>query len=186
MNIIFLDIDGVLNSDEFFDEERNKIIKKFNEEKFENKHIGAIDDFDLLVDYAMLHIDINKLEMVKELSKEINYDVVIISSWRENPYYDFIEERLKELGLPIVGRIDDKIVSEHESYTVITYDRGMVIRDYISSNNVNNYVILDDETRDYDDKQLKKLVQTNYKIGISTNDVDKVKKMCQRRRVYER
>ena len=36
------------------------------------------------------------------------------------------------------------------------------------------------------DNQLKKLVQTDYKIGVSTTSVDKVKKMCQKRRVYER
>ena len=173
MNIIFLDIDGVLNSDEFFDDERHKIMKEFKETKLNNKNLTAIDNFDLLVDWTMLRIDFLKLEMVKVLSKETKSGIVMITSWRNLEFYDFIENRLKELELPIVGKIEDEIKKDY----ITRYDRGMGIRNYLANNNVLDYVILDDETRDYDDTLLKKLVKTNPELGLTDNEVKKIKSM---------
>lgn len=177
MNIIFLDIDGVLNYDKFFTDERNILIDNFNKENFKDKKIFDIEDFDLLADRSMLSIDMSKLEMVKELALEINYDIVIISSWRNLEHYNFIEERLKEKGLRVVGRIEDEI---EKGYSII-YDRGMGIRKYIATNGVDNYVILDDEVRDYDEVLLKRLIQPNPEIGISEKDIEKVKSICNRK-----
>ena len=174
MNIIFLDIDGVLNYNSFFNDERDALINSFNEKYFKDKKIFDFEDFDLLAERSMLSIDISKLEMVKELALEINYDIVIISSWRNIEYYSFIEEKLKERGLQVVGRIEDEIKEDY----ITRYDRGMGIRNYVASNDVDDFVILDDETRDYDESLLKRLIQTNSEIGISKKDIERVKLMC--------
>lgn len=169
MNIIFLDIDGVLNSDEFFNEERLKIIEEFNSTKLNNKNLYMIDDFDLLADWAMLRIDFSKLELVKELANITDSNIVIISSWRTLEFYPFIEQRLKELGLPIVGKIEDEIKKD----SFIRYDRGKGIKDYLKNKQVNNYIILDDETRDYDKILLNRLIQTDYRVGLTIKNINK-------------
>ncbi len=70
MKIIFLDIDGVLNSDEYFD-------------KISNLDIQGIEQ----------EIDIEKVKLLKEAINETGAKVVLSSSWR----YTRKGQQLKEL-----------------------------------------------------------------------------------------
>lgn len=70
VKIIFLDIDGVLNSDEYF-------------EKIKELHIHGIES----------EIDTNKIKLLKKAIDETKAKVVLISSWR----YTRRAKELKEL-----------------------------------------------------------------------------------------
>ena len=59
MKVIFLDIDGVLNSDEYFD-------------KIENLNVQGIER----------EIDVNKIKLLKRAVDETKAKVVLTSSWR--------------------------------------------------------------------------------------------------------
>ena len=59
MNVIFLDIDGVLNSDEYFDKTKNLNIEGIKRD-----------------------IDVEKIELLKKAIDETGANVVLSSSWR--------------------------------------------------------------------------------------------------------
>lgn len=70
MKVIFLDIDGVLNSDEYFDKIKNLDIQGIEQE-----------------------IDIEKIKLLKKAINETGAKVVLSSSWR----YTRNGQQLKEL-----------------------------------------------------------------------------------------
>lgn len=72
MKVIFLDIDGVLNSDEYFD-------------KIKNSNIQGIEN----------EVDIEKIKLLKKAIDETGAKVVLTSSWR----YTRNAQHLKELLL---------------------------------------------------------------------------------------
>lgn len=74
-NIIFLDIDGVLNSNKYFDSISNK---------------ECINP----VDRLMLDIDVSKVKILLEVINKTNTKIVITSSWRRMKLYPYIKERL--------------------------------------------------------------------------------------------
>ena len=71
MKVIFLDVDGVLNSDEYFNNIKNKETTDIESE-----------------------IDINTIVDLKKAIDETGASVVLSSSWRYNKYYF---ENLKQL-----------------------------------------------------------------------------------------
>ena len=119
-NIIFLDIDGVLNSDKYFDSIDNKECMN-------------------LVDRLMLDIDMSKVKLLLEVINKTNAKIVITSSWRRMKLYPYIKERLISMGLPVVGETP-----------FIEGRRGEEIKSYLLENRVSNYCIIDDEVfKDY-------------------------------------
>jgi hypothetical protein len=137
-NIIFLDIDGVLN---------NSIVI-FNEES---------------------------VNALKELVMRYNAKVVMITSWQGNGTVNIrkrIEKRMEQLGIYDIDFIDPN----YEGYIldIKLPNRLLGIIDYLKNNDIDNYVILDDEYyRDY------KLVCLNHyrtKMfkGLKYNDLNKI------------
>ena len=114
-NIIFLDIDGVLNSQKFLIEQNNK---------------NVLD----LVERQISDIDPKNLEILKEIIFLTNSKVVITSSWRKLNIYPLVKEKLIDIGIPIIGETP-----------IIESKRGEEIRKYIKENNVENYIIIDDD-----------------------------------------
>ena len=114
-NVIFLDIDGVLNSDKYFD---------------------SINNMECMnpVDRIMLDIDMSKVKILLEIIGKTKAKIVITSSWRRMKLYPYIKERLISMGLPVVGETP-----------CINGNRGEEIRWYLANNRVDNFVILDDE-----------------------------------------
>ena len=151
MKVIFLDFDGVLNDNNYFDRAQEKIEKFKKDTNFED---NWYDDFDLCADKLMLHFDPEKLTLLKELTEATDSKIVIISSWREMIEYPFVEKRLKDYGLPIIGRTVDH-----------NRDRGKGIRNYLKIHKeIDDYIILDDETREYQEEELRHLVKTDFFI----------------------
>lgn len=158
-NIIFLDIDGVLNG------QYSKIYKKNDED-----------------------LDCKKAQLLKELVRKTNSKIVLSSSWKNNwegtrrrkKLLSFLSRnglKLYDITITHSGNnyeiiYDDSAVYEKD------YDRGQEIIEYINSHKVDNYVILDDIISL--GKELDKhLVVTKYYYGngLSKKDVKKAIKI---------
>ena len=158
MNIIFLDIDGVLNSENFF------INNEHLRETYWKIHNYDEDNFDLIADLLLLNIDHDNLNILKEIIIENDASVVITSSWKDIIIYDdYIKDRLINLGIPIIGKTKD-----------YGLNRGKGIKDYIIDYNVLNYIIIDDETfKDFDEEILEKFIKIDYNYGLRKIDASK-------------
>lgn len=152
MNIIFLDVDGVLNS-------INSLITAYKKDK--RPHSGF--------DYPF---DDNALKNLKKLVNKTNAYLVITSTWRK-----FLEGKkillneLKKYGL------DTRVIG----YTdVLNKERGEEVKDYLAKmNGFVNFIILDD---DDDFCGLEEyLIKTNYQSGLTKMDVDNgIKKLLKK------
>ena len=163
MKIIFLDVDGVLNSEEYF-----------NSLSEEQKHGYEYD------------IDIEKVKLLKEIVDKSGAEIVLSSTWRmlretedspALPMFIHLENVLAEYGMNIID------------YTpVIGCDRPLEIRKYIYDFGLNNdinfrFVSLDDDfiEKEYDSVGLAHgLIQTSYwrsPGGLQPEHVEKAIKM---------
>lgn len=163
MKIIFLDIDGVLNTQNYIIKNHERILKFYKDYEVEYK-----DNFKLHVDRLMLDIDEEKLNILKDIVEKTNAKIVIISSWKSLGVYDEVAKRLIEMGIPIIGKTDDEIDG-----------RGHGIYRYLNTHNVIDYVILDDEIfSDYDENLLMHFVKTSfYTDGLTDKHAKKLIKM---------
>lgn len=134
MKIIFLDIDGVLNSDEYFD-------------KIKNLNINGIEN----------DIDVSKIVLLKKSLDETGAKVVLTSSWR----YTRKAQELKQLLLSYGIIVDCTPFIDNE--------RGIEIKKWLQEHNdVQDFVILDDEIFDsYDEKLMEKLIKISDTNGIN-------------------
>ena len=144
MNIIFLDIDGVLNS-------HRKLIEVYN--KTHKPHSGYNYPFDELC-----------LENLKTLVETTNSKIVITSTWRKDKEgRDKLIQVLKEYEL------DQHIIG----YTpILNQPRGIEIKAYLSTlDHQPNFIILDDDT---DMEELQEyLIKTNISVGLTKENTEK-------------
>lgn len=153
VNIIFLDVDGVLNC---------------------NTTIDRCDGY--------IGIEDQKVSYLKEIVEATKAKIVLVSSWKEfwhrNPsnklfqdnLANYLDNKLAKQGLKIVDKT-------YDAYGPI--NRGEGVLDYLwllkrREVEVNNYVILDDLPFDYlKTKLTKKLIKTNPKKGLQPKHVKK-------------
>lgn len=76
MKVIFLDTDGVLNSDEYFD-------------KIKGLKIEGIED----------QVDVEKIKLLKKAVEETSSKVVLTSSWRYKRNAQYLKQLLLEYGI---------------------------------------------------------------------------------------
>lgn len=179
MKLLFLDIDGVLNS------------KEYAKYYIENRKKLSNDGADIFIDKKAVF-------KINELCEKYNVRLVISSSWRtltlESTKQEFERYKdLKVLNKYIVGitpnyryycrHLDEKprgdeidgflkiILSKDEQINNIKlYDI-----DFFSGTDLNiDYCIIDDDT-DMLDKQLDNFVHINRCIGITDDDIDRIK-----------
>lgn len=150
MNIIFLDIDGVLNSQNYIIKTHPKVLELYSNNNYSNND-------ELKLKRLMLDIDIKKLDILKDICNNTDSNVVIISAWKNLGVFPYVKNKLIEYGIPIIGITNDK-----------NGNRGEGIKNYIIENNINNFIVLDDEIfEDYDKEILNRLVKTSfYKNGL--------------------
>ena len=115
---------------------------------------GSVDDE---IIYTMLDIDLDKVFILRDICTLTGAKIVITSCWRRNTDYPLFEEKLTSLGIPIVG------VTPY-----INSNRGEEIRKYLEDNEVDEFVILDDEIfRDFNELE-NHLVKTSfYEDGLT-------------------
>lgn len=159
---IFLDIDGVFNSTVsaiYFHEKHNAMGTGgfFNPDEEAPSVENVLWDEDCIVLFA-------------KLIKDTGAHIVMSSTWRK--YYDIATFKamfkLYEVeNLKIVG------------YTPVLsprHSRGNEIQQYVTENNIFNYVILDDDMSMLKN-QMPHFVNVNPEIGLSEKDCDKAKQI---------
>ena len=140
---IFLDVDGVLNDEQY-------IIKCF-EKHHKPMHMNRVP-FDPNC--------LNNLRVLTELIEEQNYIVRIIlsSSWRLSDIdTEVVKARLAEYGLSIFSKTER-----------MNGRRGEEIKDYLDRNDpCKSFIILDDEAFDIKELYPNNLVLTNFNEGFN-------------------
>ena len=145
MNIIFLDVDGVLNSLEHLIEVYNQTGKP---------HSGINYPFD---EKCMLNL--------KKLVEETNSAIVVTSTWRKNK--DEKERLLEELRK---YDLEKNVIG----YTKDLGNRILEIKEYLKSIGKKvNFVILDDSI--YLEDMVQYLIATNAYFGLREEDVKEAK-----------
>lgn len=157
MKVIFLDIDGVLNTP--------------SSESRCGEYIG---------------IDDEKVEKLKKIVEKTKAEIVLISTWKKywrkeeklKPLQDYsatyLDEKLAKQGLKAIDKTKDKADGRYLS-------RGESILEYVCRNNVENYIILDDCQFDYDGCYLSdKLIKTNQTEGLTDISVYKACEILQK------
>ena len=149
MNIIFLDVDGVLNS------------LNYAKEIYEKEGIPYSGYF--------FPFDPKCLNNLKVLVLETNSYIVVTSTWRMHEIgKEMLLSELKKYGL------DKRVIG----YTDILHlTRGEEVKKYLNDNNIQaNYIILDDDN-DFGDLE-EFLIKTKFENGLTYNDVNKaIKKL---------
>ena len=100
MDVIFLDIDGVLNSKDYFIKRHPQVLELFRNNRLNN-------DIRLKLKRMLLDIDPNKLEILKEIIKATGAYVVVTSSWKRLEIFPYVKEQLISMGIPIIGTTTD-------------------------------------------------------------------------------
>ena len=162
MKILFLDIDGVLNSAIYFEKNHENVIK------FNLMNKDKLNDRKIILRRKLMDIDVDKLKLLKDVVSATDVKIVIISSWKRLNIFPYIVNELILYGIPIIGITTDEM-----------FNRGYGIRNYINGHPIDDYAILDDDIfDDYDDELLSKLVKTNfYDDGLTEVHVKKLIKM---------
>lgn len=150
MKIIFLDVDGVLNTP--------------STQARCNGYIG---------------IDENKLPFLKQIVENTGAEIVLVSTWKEHwerlvsrkylqdAFANHLDEKLNPIGLKVL----DKTANCRDG---VWYSRGEGILDYLAYHKVSSFVILDDLQFDYDGCELTdNFVQPNEKEGLTVEHVKK-------------
>lgn len=150
MKVIFLDIDGVLNTP--------------SSESRCGEYIGIDDD---------------KTKMLAEIVKRTNAEIVLVSTWKKywrkeeklKPLQDYsatyLDEKLKKFGIKATDKTKDKSDGKYLS-------RGEGILEYIERNKVEKCVILDDFQFDYDGCDLTDyLIKTKQTEGLTKAQAEK-------------
>ena len=148
MKVIFLDVDGVLNTP--------------SSESRCGEYIG---------------IDDEKVEKLKKIVEKTKTEIVLISTWKKywrkeeklKPLQDYsanyLDEKLAKQGLKAIDKTKDKADGRYLS-------RGESILEYVYRNNVENYIILDDCQFDYDGCDLTdNYIKTNQIEWLSEQQV---------------
>ena len=143
--IIFLDIDGVLNSDKFYKDLSQYIRwKKAKEE-------GKSRDEQI----AIASIDPEAVKWVWHIVNHTQASLVISSTWRSD---NRLIVKFNYMGLPEFIDITPYTIQRH---------RGTEIQMWLDAHpEVDNYVILDDDT-DMLDEQKPFFVNTTFKCGLT-------------------
>jgi hypothetical protein len=152
IKVIFLDVDGVLNSYDW---------RLKNKDKRED--VRCLDE--------------NAIKCLGEIVETTNAKIVLSSSWRtktEDDYYmNLLKRKLKKFGMSIM---DITPMSRKNK------PRGWEIRDWLKANkklfNVTNFAIIDDDWGDitgHVKTLLPFFVKTSFKDGLKEKHIDIVK-----------
>ena len=156
--LIFLDIDGVCNSNKYF-----------SSPGYVEESGGKSDALIMLVNHY-LHLDPAALKLVNQLVDESGAEVVVSSTWKSKYSEEEFNKMFADRGatFKVVGRTPhvQGRFSEH-------VQRGREIQAYLDSltEKPESFVILDD--RDDMAQLFKYLVKTNYEDGLTRHHVNK-------------
>ena len=168
MKAIFLDIDGVLNTQKTF---------KDIYDEYQVTHKRRVE------------LDENKIFYLSEIVRLTGAYIVLSSSWR---IFGHMEDGI---FIP-TNRRTEELKRLFAKYNLVIYDmtpflgsREEEIREWVSNHNVEDYLIIDDETFNYNEEEMKRLIKTNFylkyypDIGLSESHIEEaVKKLTLKRK----
>lgn len=150
-NVIFLDIDGVLNSPEYIRDIKRKV-----------------SNYEFYKDPFYSSIDPKKIELLNKLLEKKDIKIVISSSWRRKGLRA-INKSLRKKGL-----------KKDIEYTTSLreMDRGLQILEFINLYEINNYAVVDDDIStiiDYIPEN--RIVKIEGSKGIVEEDLEKIQSL---------
>lgn len=151
IKVIFLDIDGVLNSYDW---------RLKNKEK--NNEIKCLDD--------------RAIKILAEIVKTSGAKIVLSSSWRtkdaDDVYMKILKSKFENLSITIFSET---------GYCRKKYPRGWEIREWLKNNrkiyNIVSFVIIDDDSQGISSHKktlLPYYVKTSFKDGLKEKHIDKI------------
>ena len=152
MKVIFLDVDGVLNSE------------KSRNEMYDNNKSWMWNEV------ANYH-----LEKLKKIVKETGAIIVLSSSWRlYHPKLTGFPEITDELLKVLVDKMEDlELKIEDVTPDFRNKARGLEIEDWVKKHpNIERYIILDDDT-DFLPYQKPFFIKTTFKDGLTDELAEK-------------
>lgn len=143
---IFLDIDGVLNSEDWYHYYWENDLKYTDKE---------------------YNIDFRAVERLNRLIDATGAEIVLSSSWRFD--MDVAKLRLSRAGL----KYDIAKKLPGCEFGVGSPTRGELIAEYVKNQKCNRYVIFDDDNDMTDEQKEKYFVRTDRFTGLTDSDIDK-------------
>jgi histidinol phosphatase-like enzyme len=154
--VLFLDFDGVLNS------ERSAAVVH----SITGENGYGLPYEELALTKANLKLDPIALRLLEYIVLTTKCDIVISSTWRMHLSLDKFTEIFKVYGLTIPGPIDKTSENEFRK-------RGSEIEKWLADHNeYTSYVIIDDSS-DMLPYQENNFVQTDYEFGLRREDANK-------------
>lgn len=157
MNVIFLDVDGVLN----------------NAKTFYKRYLNY-----LITGKQNLEIDEKMVERLKKIVDATSAKIVLSSSWRV-----FFTKHNNEVFADSKGYQLCEILEKYnmEIFDLTPYDknrhRGNEISAYLNENEVDKYIIIDDDDFDLQDLS-EHVIKTSFKSGLTDEHViDAIEKL---------
>ena len=146
MNVIFLDIDGVLRTHKSDLEWIEKVGLPIPEKQYRNFSTKSVSNINFIHSF-------------------IRCKIVITSNWKLYHTLDELKQIFREQG----------IQPEVIDVTGISTSRGEEISDWLSVNDVDNWVVIDDQVKDLVSIDNSKIIKCDYQIGFEDDLlVDKV------------
>ncbi len=160
MNLIFLDFDGVMNSDKYF---AGPIFK--NETK-------DMDWDEIMLIAHHTHLDRDAIQLVNQLVVRSGASVVVSSTWRQHYSIDELNKMLADRGATFNIIAATPVHRSYLGWGLQHTIRGHEIQDYLDGVlEPVQFVILDDI--DNMDHLSNHLVLTDESIGLTSEDVEK-------------
>lgn len=162
IKIIFLDIDGVLNSE--------KLILKLSKNNIKEYSDSGVYNF----------LDENIIDDLSKFCKKYKIYIVITSSWRHFYFDDTIKDltknKYKKLHplIPYIIGQTPRLYKEKENGGSEQLCRGEEIKYYIDTYNIKNYVILDDDS-DMLEEQMTHFIHIDNYTGLTNNNINQIK-----------
>lgn len=161
MKVLFLDIDGVLNSMQMW-------------RRLEREYPNQRDDFwETFNDHPERELDVRHVPLLNRITNTTGAKIVISSAWRLFHEHEALKGILKGIGVTgeIIGRTGN-------DPTMVSRQRGDEIREWLELHpEVTHFVILDDGS---DMRPVGRgLVQTSLEKGLEDKHVRKAIQMLQ-------
>lgn len=180
MKVLFLDFDGVLNSNRWVSN-REEITEYHKEKELSN---------DL---WHKWQFDPETIDILNDIVEKTDCKIVISSTLRKNRTVTKLQELLSMVGFKYPDNIIDKTpvfffkaVPEYQKF-IPSAPRGSEIRFWLERNkdrySIESYCIIDD---DFDMllKQKDNFVQTNFMLGLTIDDSKKVIQILEKKSKY--
>lgn len=167
MKILFLDFDGVLNDDAFYE----------HVHEYQTKY--SLSTTDRVKRSASTHINpynVQNLKYILKLDPEVR--IVISSTWRKHFSLKDLQWILTKHGVSankIIGKTDLVGPNEHEGSGISDIQRGDLCIRWAEQNSVTCFVCVDDDN-DFD-RCRDRLVRTNSKNGLIRTKAEEILKL---------